>query len=435
MARATSLPILTLKVPEQQFSCQGCGDCCRNLTVQLRPADIKKLDEQNWYAKLGTLPYHEFRGTTYLKQDDESDSACIFLRPDGNCRIHAEFGYTNKPLACQMFPFTLMPNPADKSIQLGLSYSCPSVIENQGIPVNEHLNDVKRIARGVPELTQFEKRIRPIEITQGHPASPDELRIINDSLDNWLTRFDLSLHDRLCGISVLAQTLGHAVDQGFTDVDLKTVLDSAVEQLLEQLPDLEPAPPSTRQLKQLRQFVYAHIEDPKISEVQERGIRAKAFSQLKINNAFAKGRGAIPIDFGPKWPTNLTFEMAENIAPANSNQDRPAIDFLLSRYLRARILGGRAFGPGYYKFSIVQGLQTLSLMLAATGWLARLHAGANERTALTLPDVQAALQRTDRHAGRAPWLGGTAEKTRQKYFNKDNANIRLTHAFTMTNDE
>ena len=35
-----SLPILMLPVATQRYSCHGCGNCCRDFTVQLRDADL-----------------------------------------------------------------------------------------------------------------------------------------------------------------------------------------------------------------------------------------------------------------------------------------------------------------------------------------------------------------------------------------------------------
>lgn len=447
MPKDRPLPILTLKVPEQRYTCRSCGRCCKHFTVQLRDEDIKRLDDQNWYERLGERPYHEFRGSTFLKQRADRDRSCIFLQPNGLCRIHTEFGFTHKPLACRMFPFTLMPNGSLQAIQLGLSFACPSVIENHGRPLLHHLNDVKQMARAIPELHAFPKqKFTPVEITANRPASRNELEIITNSFDNWISRPDIPLHHRLLGAVIFTSTIQDAVAHEYSEHDFEEVANLTFEQLEDELPDLDPAPPSTRHLKQLRQLVYAHIEDPKISEVKKTGIRAHALGQLKLNSVFSRGRGEFPVRFdNPKstnvntdeydWPASLTFEMANTPSPASAgDDDRPEIDFLLIRYLRARILGHRAFGSGYYKFTIVDGLNALWLMIAATGWLARLHAGANNRNSITFPDLEAALLRTDRHAGRAPWLGRSAEKLRLKFFTKNHGILRTLHALRIVED-
>ena len=74
---------------EQRYSCHGCGNCCRDFTVQLREDDLRRLREQRWAERLGEPVIVEFRGQAYLRQRD--DGACIFWMKDGRCRIHAEF--------------------------------------------------------------------------------------------------------------------------------------------------------------------------------------------------------------------------------------------------------------------------------------------------------------------------------------------------------
>ncbi len=434
VAKRRSLPILTLKTPEQHYSCRGCGRCCRHFTVQLRPEDVDRLDQQGWYEKLGQLPYVEFRGQTYLRQTD--GGACVFLQDDGRCRIHAEFGLVRKPIACQMFPFTLMPSPQEQAIQTGLSFACPSVIENHGAGLDSHNSEVRRMSGALPELqsSKNDDHRKPIEITPGRIASSIELKLITSSFINWFDRIQLSMRDRLHGAAVLTTVVADAVGQGYSDHDLEMVFDMAFLQLEEELPEIAPEDPSKRQMKQLRQSVYAHIEDPKIEDVKVTGVRKQAMGQFKVNNTFGRGKGEIPIRIGEDWPIILDFSMVDNVQAANDSEVRPLIDFLLLRYARSRILGGRVFGSGYYGFPIVQGLNAMWLMLAATGWLARLHAGADRREAIEFQDVHAALLLTDRNAGRAPWLGGKAERLRHTFLDADHGFVRVLDAFRWTED-
>ena len=102
---AVSLPILTPTMEDQRYSCHGCGNCCRDFAVQLRDDDLARLREQGWATRLGEPVTVTARGTTFLRQRD--DGGCVFLLEDGRCRIHAEFGFEEKPIACQLFPFHL----------------------------------------------------------------------------------------------------------------------------------------------------------------------------------------------------------------------------------------------------------------------------------------------------------------------------------------
>ena len=72
------------------------------------------------------------------------DGRCIFLEPDGLCRIHREFGLAAKPLICQMFPFQLV--PLDDHAGLTLRRFCPSAAADQGRNIEEYLDDARRMA-------------------------------------------------------------------------------------------------------------------------------------------------------------------------------------------------------------------------------------------------------------------------------------------------
>ncbi|MFM7052932.1 MAG: YkgJ family cysteine cluster protein, partial [Planctomycetota bacterium] len=125
---SVALPILVLPVAAQRYSCHGCGNCCRDFTVQLRDADIAKLEAQKWEERLGEPVTVEFRKRRYLRQ--RADGACVFLMDDGLCRVHKEFGFAEKPVACQLFPFVLAPD--DGKTHAGISFACQSVRENKG---------------------------------------------------------------------------------------------------------------------------------------------------------------------------------------------------------------------------------------------------------------------------------------------------------------
>jgi hypothetical protein len=96
--------------------------------------------------------------------------------------------------------------------------------------------------------------------------------------------------------------------------------------------------------------------------------------------------------------------------------------------MRATVLGGRAWGSGFYGWPVVDGLQALSLNAACAGWLARAHAAASGRPAPSLEDVRAAVGRVDRTSGRAPWLGSRAERMRLAWLRIDDGLRRVASA-------
>jgi len=415
-----ALPILMLPVATQRYSCHGCGNCCRDFTVQLREADLAKLRAQGWEEKLGMPVTVEFRGTTYLRQRD--DGACVFLMDDGLCRIHKDHGFAEKPIACQLFPFVLVPD--DVRTHVGISFACQSVRENKGAELRSHLHEVDRMSRGVPETRVATYSAMLADALSAKEGELDALRL---ALDRFLAREDVVLRDRLDGLAWVAASLGRAK---LADVrakrfaELVTVLVAALPAELEHLP-LGPALP--KQMRLLRQAVYARLEDVQVNQAKARGRWRTVLGQLLSSRAFTRGRGQVPA-VARGLLSGCDFAAIDAVPTLSESPDRDAIDQLLSRYARATLLGNRGWGAGYYGWPAIRGLQALVLNIACTAWLARALAAKRGHAAATIVDVRDALGRIDRHAGRAPWLGSVGERLRLEFFRLDDGLRRITRA-------
>lgn len=424
MAASLQLPILTLAVREQHYSCHGCGNCCRDFTVQLRDEDVAKLEAQGWEQKLGQPVTVKFRGQTYLRQ--RADGACIFLMENGLCRVHAEHGFAEKPIACQLFPFHLTPS-SKHGLTMGINFACQSVLENKGADLRTHNNDLGRMGGLLAEL---HAPSAPPRLDDSLRASMREVESLTRHIDDWLRLTDLSLSIRLDGLAWIIGSLTRAKLQNVREEkfnDLLDVLFAALPDELEHYP-IEAAAP--RQRRMLRQAVFARTEDPKLNRIAAQGQIRLRLSQLMRSRRFKAGKGIAP-KIGVDWPENLRLETIEHIAPASDPQSSGEIDDLMTRYLRASILGGRGWGAGYYSWPMISGLQALVLNIAVIGWLSRLHAAGAQRQALDIVDVRAALGRVDRSAGRAKWLGGTVEKLRLRYLNMDDGLRRVIAAYPL----
>lgn len=416
MAQAPrTLPLTVLPLGVQRYSCHGCGDCCRDFTVQLRPADLERLAAQGWQERMGEPVTMEFRGVTYLRQ--RADGACVFLQPGGRCRIHAELGLEAKPLACQLFPFVLAPR-GDHAM-VGLSFACQSVQRNKGASLASHLREVGALAAKVPELTPTGTLLAP-----GLPAEPIEVDIVADAVDRWLRDADVPMAVRLDGLAWLAQKLGQARLAKVRRERLRELMDLLVTAMPDELP-LCPVAPATSALRStLRQAAFFRLEDPKVNELARVGRWRAVLAQYARSRAFARGRGTMP-PMGDRWPEGVRFDRIERVGSPLEGPDASMVEDLLARWLRATILGGRAWGSGFYGWPIVPGLQALALNAACTLWLARAHAAAHDRDQPTLADVEAALGRVDRASGRAPWLGSRAERLRLRYLAADDGLRRI----------
>jgi lysine-N-methylase len=363
-----------------------------------------------------------FRGRPYLKRRD--DGSCVFLKEDGLCRIHADHGFAEKPIACQVFPFNLAPGA--KQIRVGVNFLCRSVQENKGADLPSHRNDLRRFAAELPELNVPADEAA---LARGiDPADEREARVLLSVLDEWLTRDEVSFSTRLDGLAWIAQSLGEARLAAVRDdrfEELVRLLGSALPGELDLLP-IEA--PTARQSALLRQAAFTRTEDPMIGDGGSRRGRIRTtLSQLKRSRIVRRGRGLTPM-LSSVLPSGVRFQAIEGVGPFSESPDAAAIDELCLRWVRATLYGSRAWGSAHYGWSIVDGLQALVLNIACAGWIARLCSAAESRPVAGLEDVRTAIGRVDRHSGRAPWLGNPVELVRLRYLRLDDGLRRVLHS-------
>ncbi len=405
---ALALPIFPLATPGQRYSCHGCGNCCRDFTVQLRVADVERLAKQGWTQRLGANPVVEFRGVPYLRQ--RADGACVFLREDGKCEVHAAHGFDEKPLACRMFPYMLAPEPA--RVRMGMSFACQSVLENKGAPCASQVAEAARIAREAPEAVQSAPRA---PLARGLASGEGELEALERSVVGWIAMAH-PIDVRLDGLAWLAESLLRARLErvrGERFIELVTTLVSALPDELAHFPN---GPLTPRQERMLRSAIFARVEDPK-PLAQGAPTRWRAtLSQFLRHGAWKRGgASALVPAIGHSGQPRVRFGQVSGSAGILASADAVAIDELLTRWIRATVEGGRASGSGYYGWDATAGLCALVLNVACALWLARYRTVATGSSAPTLDDLRWALSRIDRTSGRAPWLGSWSERARLMY--------------------
>src|SRR5712691_4045759 len=127
-----SLPIRHLPVV-QNWDCHGCTNCCRDYVVHVTDEERRRILAQGWETDpdIGDLPLFVRFGPWWRRRwrlSERGNGDCVFLSPQGRCRIHERFGGDAKPLACRLFPFVLV--PTENHWRVGLRYACPSVAAN-----------------------------------------------------------------------------------------------------------------------------------------------------------------------------------------------------------------------------------------------------------------------------------------------------------------
>lgn len=403
-------------IPGQRFDCRGCTNCCRDLVVHLTRRDIDAIDRQNWAGKIEGPAYVRLGRETVLNH--RPDGGCVFLSPDGKCRIHSEFGAEAKPLACQLYPFTL--EPESGALQVGIRFDCPTVARNDGVHLSSHRPALTTLARAMNEAMpeHFAEPRTATLLTPGRPLSERELDDVVKRLDRLLAAEHVPLSIRLRQLCNLTDTLGQARLVAIRDERLAELLDLLTGDAEAEEADLDPA--DGRQRKLLRQHAFAHMEHITLAQA-----RASFIASLSYRwGQFQRSRQIANAADG-------AAARAETIA---SGTDTESSRFV-TRYLRARVLTHSAFGSAYYGWSVLDGMRSLILAVATIGWLARHRAAGARRDSFDNTDVMHAVGVVDRAAGRAAELGANSARLRVGYLQRENGLLRLLAAYPIMADQ
>lgn len=103
--------------PGARFTCHGDGLCCTDVH-RLGPISAREAHE---LAKSHPGTTTRLRGQRLLRLSDaHRPGACVFLKADGRCEVHAE---PVRPATCRRFPFLLARTP--HGLRLGTDHRCP----------------------------------------------------------------------------------------------------------------------------------------------------------------------------------------------------------------------------------------------------------------------------------------------------------------------
>ena len=414
------LPIL------QNWSCHNCGGCCREHQIVITAAEKKRIDKQNWMATDGVAddrPLIVAQGADF-RLNHQADGACVFLDDRGLCRIHAKFGEAAKPLACRAYPYAV--HPSGNSVTVSLRFSCPSVVQNLGEPVAQQRQALEELAREIVPAN-YQAPDAP-QLFRGQPMSwPDVLLLlafVERGLSIGKVSFATKLVRVLTWIELLEQTPGAAIP----DEQLKHLLPVLHEASVRAQPDddLPLVEPTGIGRTMFRQWVAQLLRHD--TEITARGGLKGRMRLLSDGVRFTFGRGRVPamadpisvrVAFSGRSVTSL--ESAPEILaamPKFSQLEKEfggrnaAFDELFVRYFRVKLQGLHFCGRAFYDMPFIDGFRSLALMYPATLWVARMRAARDGRTAISLPDVQAALATIDHNFGYSPTLGMAAAKQR-----------------------
>lgn len=181
---------------EQNFTCKGCGQCCRrSFDIVATPAETARLEAANvsqWFQEapgeaVGTSgPVFEYLAGGLLRIRKRPDGVCGFLSDENRCRIHEHLGGTAKPLSCQMFPYSFDPVNGDTKVSMNLG--CPTVLRNEGRPIDDQRSEIGSLAARWKKASS--PADVPLEWIRGVPLDPELLENMR-----WTLRRILDLHE------------------------------------------------------------------------------------------------------------------------------------------------------------------------------------------------------------------------------------------------
>ncbi|HEY1377602.1 MAG TPA: YkgJ family cysteine cluster protein [Gemmataceae bacterium] len=354
----------------QNWDCHGCGECCREYEVHVTEAERQRILAQGWEddPAVGGTPLFVRTGPWWRRRwrlnTRPGDDACVFLNEQGRCRIHAKFGGPAKPLACQVYPFTL--NPAGDHWRVGIRFACPSVTDNLGRPVSAHRDDLRAYGQGLEEREGVKDRsTAPPPLQAGQRVPWSDVEQFARALLTILGRSDEPIEYRLRQCLALSAVCRQAKFDKVSGKRLGEFLDLVTNTLtdIEHEP-AKVAPPGWvgRILFRQAVAVYARRDTGPRQGISKYGRVALLAAAWR----FARGTGQVPRVHG--LLPEATFERLEE--PAGPLPE--ASERLLGRYYRLKVESYQFFGPTNFNAGFWEGFESLLLTFPATMWLARM---------------------------------------------------------------
>jgi len=406
-----SLPVRSLTVL-QNWDCQGCTSCCRQYHVSVSPEERKRIEGQGWETEpdLKGVPFFIHTGgwlSSAYRLNHRPDGACVFLGPDNRCRIHVKHGSAAKPLACRIYPYSLV--PAGDHWKLGLRFACPSAVEDKGRPLADHLAEAREYAAMLEgETSTAAITIPPPPLQGSQQITWGDLGRIIATISEMFAEDIETIERRWRKVLFVVSTLRQAKLDGGGDPQ-KAIVGSRLSELLEILKDaaedeVPESPEDVPEPSWVGRMVFrpvAALYARKDTGPDRGSAQSSAFARLFSAMQFARGKGRVPRTHVAIPET--TFDAAEK--PLDELSDEA--ESLLARWARVKIESGQFCGPTNFGMLVWDGLESLAVAFAAAMWLTRVLAtdGRPQDDA-----VRMAVRIVDDNFGFNPLLGRGRQK-------------------------
>lgn len=394
-----AIPVLQLPVV-QNWDCQATGTCCKEYRIRLTEEEHCRILSQGWDASTDLGGYQPFRRTGWFRPryflNRRPDGSCVFLNPDGRCRIHERHGYETKPLACRMFPFVLV--PVADHWRVSLRFACPSAAASKGRSLAEHTDNLESMAASLAEREKLqspsgEALIEPPRLDSRQQVGWPDLLFLLDTFLNMLQAPADALELRWRKCLLLADLLRRTPLQQLP----RNALEETVRILTTSVNSDTPkdphhvAPPTAlgRVIFRLAASLYTRKDHG-----PNRGLAARGrFALLGAALRFAKGSGLVPRMH--QLVPEATFADAEEPRGPLSK----AAEEVLQRYYVIKVGSMQFCGPASFGLPFWEGLEALAVTVPVILWVMRLFRDVSQEEAAVR-----ALTIVDDHFGFNPLL-------------------------------
>jgi lysine-N-methylase len=378
------LPVRHLPVV-QNWDCHAGGSCCKEYIVEVTADERQRVESQGWDrdADLGGLAPFVTRGPPWRRKhflNHRDDGSCVFLSPEGRCRIHERHGYETKPLPCRLFPFVLV--PAGDHWRVGMRYACPSAAANLGRPLAAHDDALREFADQLAEREKLTPQpdgslTAPPPLIARRRVSWPDLHRCQEALSTLLRNRNDPLERRLRKCLTLGAEMQRArldAMEGDRLGELLKVLRRAAD--AETPPNLMTLPPPTwvgRILFRQALALFTRKDHGPNRGVAGRG-RAALFAAAV---RFARGVGPVP-----RMHAGLpeaTFEEAETPRGPLPME----AEAVLERYLLIKVGSLQFCGPANFGLSFWEGFEELALTFPMILWTSRMFRDLPREEAVT----------------------------------------------------
>jgi len=382
----------------QNWSCEGCSDCCRRLEGVITDEEkrrIEALDLAN-DPEVGPRPWFApvRRGPGKWRLKHRREGGCVFLTSGNRCRIHERFGADAKPFVCRLFPFVLI--PAGNHWRVGMRFSCPPAAANRGRPVLDAEKDLVDLSRGLEHhhVGRSADSAPPPALQAGQQLPwPEVCRIVESLAEIVQDRGD-RLERRLRKLLAVARTCGRVKMDSLRGNRVSTFMQSVRVGLDAEVPrDPADVPSPDRLLGRVPFRVLLAIFARKDRDVYQAWGLRRGLGRVLSGWRFARGRGRVPRvnEFLPE----IRFDEVER-----RDSLPPEVDEILERYYLVKLNSLQFCGPPNFDWPLWAGLESLVLTLPMILWLGRALTGGSPVEA-----VQRAIQLVDDHFGGDRMLG------------------------------